>query len=707
MLLVIRAMQQAVKWRWISPRGLVAFVASPSSRQPECCKLTASKQPRSAPRVAVYSTTVDVAVFDRPTTHASSKRPKAYKLHDATCGNVDGRSEGLAAAASLLPTNQLNQTSNLNIKTSSYNANTNVRMPLLRTPPSAEAVRRVTAAAAATNNSSAYGVTSTFGYPSAIADTTTTAASGTFAAVATATITTAATVAEVPPALLPTRHIIAAVDPDLKGAIAVLYWDEEAGDSSNAFYPITAPPVAVPASASAAPEADQGLGEAQEEDELDNQDLPLDADQEAIVGGHDGDDEGTGPQLWLPAPPPPPADRSRWKVHVWDMPISAAERQKRTASGQVSRRRLVHVAGARAVLARALSCALPPLGEARRVALYGYVEVPPILPGDGNLAVYASLWSTGVWLGLMAGMGFTVGSTPVRRWKTDMGLFGARSKDASLLLARSLFPEQEAILRHKKNHGRADALLIAAWALGAGLPRSLANTLRRNGWTLDELMSRHPEVAGLEWGMPRPPAPTDAYGNLLTPEQDMMDEIEAAEAKVDRKAQERSSKTTTTARRRKKATADDSSNEKGSGSSEQAAAGGEQELAPPLRRKGKTKKAAAAVAAAEEGEGPGKRRTEEEGERDGETQAAVAHETAAVGEEGVGGVQKEEKKRSRGRPRREAGAKAAAAAVGGTDSAVVVDREGKEEEGAVTGAGEVEKGSRRRGRKKKQQGGEE
>ncbi|KXZ45452.1 hypothetical protein GPECTOR_54g193 [Gonium pectorale] len=248
--------------------------------------------------------------------------------------------------------------------------------------------------------------------------------------------------------------------------------------------------------------------------------------------GEDAEAQAEG-GLLLPAPPLPPADRSRWTVRVWDMPVSAAERQKPTAAGGVARRRLLHVAGARAVLASALRFALPPRGSNHRVALYGYVEVPPILPGDGNISAYTSLFSTGVWLGLLSGMGFMVGSTPVRRWKTDLGLFGARGKDAALDLARALFPDHVKILTLKKHHGRADALLIAAWALGACLPPRLSATMRRSHITIDQVLAKYPGV-GLAWGEPRPPAPTDAYGNLLMPELDLAEETEAAQTKADR-----------------------------------------------------------------------------------------------------------------------------------------------------------------------------
>ncbi|GIL79284.1 hypothetical protein Vretifemale_8661 [Volvox reticuliferus] len=392
------------------------------------------------------------------------------------------------------------------------------------------------------------------------------------------------------PVSLPTRHIVAAVDPDLNGALALIYWDADPSPAALLRPPLPSPRFTTPAS-HAAPgvAANCGVGGAASSEPGTSMALPawqvgdsgwlmvmpthagstqgraVSSGSEAAVEVDDEEEEERGRkgdndeklfgvsgganvaaavqshELRVPAPPAPPADPSLWTVRVWDMPVSAAERQKPTATGGISRRRLLHVAGARAVLANALACALPPPEEHRRVALYGYVEVPPILPGDGNISAYTSLWSTGAWLGLLTGMGFTVGSTPVRRWKQDMGLYGARSKDAGLTLARVLFPGQARILKHKKNHGRADALLIAAWALGASLPPRLAGTLRRNHMTVDELLAEQPAVR-LAWGPPRPPTPTDAYGNLLSPERDMMDEIEAAEARVDRLEEARAAK---------------------------------------------------------------------------------------------------------------------------------------------------------------------
>lgn len=48
-------------------------------------------------------------------------------------------------------------------------------------------------------------------------------------------------------------------------------------------------------------------------------------------------------------------------------------------------------------------------------------------------------------------------------WKRRLGLIG-QDKDVGRLLAIQRFPSAAHLLRRKKDHGRADALLIALWA---------------------------------------------------------------------------------------------------------------------------------------------------------------------------------------------------------------------------------------------------
>lgn len=49
-----------------------------------------------------------------------------------------------------------------------------------------------------------------------------------------------------------------------------------------------------------------------------------------------------------------------------------------------------------------------------------------------------------------------------RTWKRSLGLIGLEKDDARLSAIR-MFPVAEPMLRRKKDHGRADALLLAAY----------------------------------------------------------------------------------------------------------------------------------------------------------------------------------------------------------------------------------------------------
>ncbi|GAB4819483.1 hypothetical protein N2152v2_006529 [Parachlorella kessleri] len=84
---------------------------------------------------------------------------------------------------------------------------------------------------------------------------------------------------------------------------------------------------------------------------------------------------------------------------------------------------------------------------------------------SGKYAWYGMGFSFGLLQGLLTAQGIRYQRVDASAWKRHLGLFRL-GKDGSLSLARQLFPQAEAFLRRKKDHGRAEALLIAAWGLG-------------------------------------------------------------------------------------------------------------------------------------------------------------------------------------------------------------------------------------------------
>ena len=75
-------------------------------------------------------------------------------------------------------------------------------------------------------------------------------------------------------------------------------------------------------------------------------------------------------------------------------------------------------------------------------------------------------YNFGLWKGVLAAAGLTVNVVKPQAWKWALGLARKDStKDESRALAAAVFPEvaEDGLLRRKKDHGRAEALLIAAY----------------------------------------------------------------------------------------------------------------------------------------------------------------------------------------------------------------------------------------------------
>jgi hypothetical protein len=167
--------------------------------------------------------------------------------------------------------------------------------------------------------------------------------------------------AAAPPATaLPTRHVVAAVDPDLGGALAIIYWDEEsapeASGSGEAGQGSGRRPIPLwPQNADGGGRAWRppfkcgrcgcgACGCALTMPVLRSRPSWLDPDADA---GSTASAAGAAPssptaEAGSRGPPPrPPANRSAWRVAVWDMPVSWAERKTLTPSGKPVRRRCV------------------------------------------------------------------------------------------------------------------------------------------------------------------------------------------------------------------------------------------------------------------------------------------------------------------------------------------------------------------------------
>ncbi|PKI77214.1 Holliday junction resolvase MOC1, chloroplastic-like [Punica granatum] len=96
-----------------------------------------------------------------------------------------------------------------------------------------------------------------------------------------------------------------------------------------------------------------------------------------------------------------------------------------------------------------------------------YIEQSIPYPQDGKQGWWSGGFGYGLWIGILVTSGFSVVPVPSLLWKNGFDLSGSRStKDDSRLLASKLFPSLSDQLKRKKDHGRAEALLIAAHGKG-------------------------------------------------------------------------------------------------------------------------------------------------------------------------------------------------------------------------------------------------
>ncbi|KAK8513393.1 hypothetical protein V6N13_002139 [Hibiscus sabdariffa] len=96
-----------------------------------------------------------------------------------------------------------------------------------------------------------------------------------------------------------------------------------------------------------------------------------------------------------------------------------------------------------------------------------YIEQSIPFPRDGKQGWWSGGFGYGLWIGVLVASGFSVIPVPSLSWKKEFELTGAGStKDDSRRLASTLFPSLSDMLKRKKDHGRAEALLIAAYGKG-------------------------------------------------------------------------------------------------------------------------------------------------------------------------------------------------------------------------------------------------
>jgi crossover junction endodeoxyribonuclease RuvC len=105
------------------------------------------------------------------------------------------------------------------------------------------------------------------------------------------------------------------------------------------------------------------------------------------------------------------------------------------------------------------------------------LEQTGAMTGQGVTSMFSMGRSLGIVEGVLAALQIPIVMVGPARWKRDMGLLG-QTKDASRERVVQLFPGISHLFLRKKDHGRAEAALIALWLRQAESIRSPAERPR-------------------------------------------------------------------------------------------------------------------------------------------------------------------------------------------------------------------------------------
>lgn len=81
----------------------------------------------------------------------------------------------------------------------------------------------------------------------------------------------------------------------------------------------------------------------------------------------------------------------------------------------------------------------------------------------GGIANFVRGRCSAAWEGALAAAGIPYSTEAPRTWKVQMGLKVGAEKDDSIAMAKRNFPGSSGLLSRKKDHGRAEAMLIAQY----------------------------------------------------------------------------------------------------------------------------------------------------------------------------------------------------------------------------------------------------
>lgn len=151
---------------------------------------------------------------------------------------------------------------------------------------------------------------------------------------------------------------------------------------------------------------------------------------------------------------------------IYDVPTFIVEKAKSKGRPKAGHRTLYHVDGMVDILRGIMAAHWNPEEPCPlAIAIEHQQPMPASLHGrsQGNASVFAMGYGYGIWIGVLHALGLQYEPVRPAAWKPAMVKGGPRDKDGARMKAIQMFPTARGDLARKKDHNRAEALLIAAY----------------------------------------------------------------------------------------------------------------------------------------------------------------------------------------------------------------------------------------------------
>lgn len=124
------------------------------------------------------------------------------------------------------------------------------------------------------------------------------------------------------------------------------------------------------------------------------------------------------------------------------------------------------------------------------VVVRAVMEYNPPLGFSGSYAWYSLGFAVGTFNSQFTTLSIPYQTVRAKTWKNNIGLI-QQGKAGSIQLAKELLPQVINLLQRKKDHGRAESLLIAAWALGVRIKVDYEGTWQMKLEQVKEYVGTH------------------------------------------------------------------------------------------------------------------------------------------------------------------------------------------------------------------------